>query len=210
VSTPAPDTVIVRTGTANLASVCAAFARLGAEPCVSDDPARIMAAPLVVLPGVGAFGAAMANLRAVGLDDAVRERARRERPLLAICLGMHLLCESSEESPGIAGLGIAPGAIRRFSGDVRVPQMGWNRVSAPPGSLLPQNDYMYFANSFRLKLPPPGWDCATTTHRGPFVSAMHRGSTLACQFHPELSGAAGLGLLRRWLALAAARTWCPC
>lgn len=201
-STPPAQAVIIRTGTANLASVCAAFARCGVDSLISDDPDRVAGSPLAVLPGVGAFGAAMTSLRATGLDEAVRDRFRRGRPLLAICLGMQLLCDASDESPGVAGLGLARGRITRFNPRVRVPQMGWNTIEPDPDATLMSPGWMYFANSFHLEGPPPGWACARTDHGGLFVSAMQLGPVLACQFHPELSGAAGLTLIRRWVASA--------
>jgi imidazole glycerol phosphate synthase glutamine amidotransferase subunit len=194
------EVIIVRTGSANLASVIAAFTRLKVAAVVSEDPDRIVAAPLVVLPGVGAFGPAMAHLRERGLDMALRIRIGLGRPLLAICLGMQLLCEASDESPGVRGLAIIPGRIRRFEGVARVPQMGWNRIEPGPDAELLRSEWMYFANSFRLGESPGGWSGATTDYGGPFVSALERGPILACQFHPELSGEAGASLLERWLA----------
>jgi imidazole glycerol phosphate synthase glutamine amidotransferase subunit len=204
------EVIILRTGTANLASVAAAFTRLGARPRISHDPALAAEAPLLVLPGVGAFGAAMSQLRADGLDELLRERVRPARPLLAICLGLQLLCESSEESPGVMGLGVVPGRITRFRPDQRVPQMGWNRIAPTPGASLLQSDWMYFANSFRLESVPDGWSGAVTDYGGTFAAALERGPILACQFHPELSGAAGLALLTRWLTLASASESIAC
>ncbi len=204
------EVVIVRTGSANLASVSTAIERLGMIPRISEDAALVQNAPLVVLPGVGAFGAAMAHLRARALDDALRERIERVRPLLAICLGMQLLCEASEESPGVAGLGIALGRITRFDSAVRVPQMGWNTITPTTDQSLLQPGWMYFANSFRLEHIPTGWSGSMSDHGGPFTSAIQRGPLLACQFHPELSGAPGLALIDRWLALATGRVVASC
>ena len=200
----APEVVIIRTGSANLASVAAAFVRLGARPRICEDAATVANAPVVVLPGVGAFGPAMAHLRSRGLDEALRERVRFARPLLAICLGLQLLCEGSDESPGVRGLGVVPGRITRFNPSVRIPQMGWNTITPTPDNTLLCAGWMYFANSFRLEDIPPGWAGATTAHGGRFAAALQRGPLLACQFHPELSGPAGLSLIRRWLALAQA------
>ncbi|MEZ4313706.1 MAG: imidazole glycerol phosphate synthase subunit HisH [Polyangiaceae bacterium] len=193
---------MVRTGVANLASVLSGLRKAGAEPHVSDDPAAVRAAPLVVLPGVGAFAAGMESLTARGLDLAIAERVREGRPLLAVCLGLQLLLDASEEGPGVRGLGVVSGHARRF-GDhagVRVPQLGWNRVVPGEGCKLLREGYAYFANSYRLAEPPPGLACATSQHDGPFVAAFERGPLLACQFHPELSGAWGIELLGRWLA----------
>lgn len=194
------EVVIVRTGSANLASVRAAFERLRVLPLVSDRPSEIDKADLVVLPGVGAFGPAMASLRRDGLDSALRARMADDRPTLAICLGMQLLCESSEESPGVDGLGLIRATAKRFAPPVRVPQFGWNSIEVKGAQVL-QSATMYFANSYRVVDPPSGWISATTQYNGSFVSAIERGNVVACQFHPELSGRAGLGLLWRWLEI---------
>lgn len=200
------DLVVVATGAANLASVAAAFARLGVTPRISSSADDVEAAPLVVLPGVGAFGPAMERLRAGKLDRVLRERIEQERPLLAICLGMQLLCQASEESPGAEGLGVIAGTVQRLapvesSAVFRVPQMGWNHIaSAGPGQLL-EPACVYFANSFCLRRVPEGWHAAMGEYGGSFVAAIERGPVLACQFHPELSGAAGARLLSKWLAV---------
>jgi imidazole glycerol phosphate synthase glutamine amidotransferase subunit len=190
---------------ANTASVLAGLTRAGATPRLGADPEEVRRAERVVLPGVGAFAAAMQALGERGLVEPLRERLRQGRPTLGICLGLQILCEASEESPGVAGLGVAPGAVGRFPGGVRVPQLGWNRVvpDCPSRFLVP--GFAYFANSYRLVEPPPGWIAAFTDHGGPFVAAMEKGDVLACQFHPELSGAWGLELLRSWLQGGAAR-----
>ncbi|MEA3246453.1 MAG: imidazole glycerol phosphate synthase subunit HisH [Gemmatimonadota bacterium] len=196
-----PDLVVVETGSANLASVLAAFARLGATPLTTRDPADVRAARRVVLPGVGAFGDVVARLAETGLGDAVRERAASGAPLLAVCLGLQVLAESSEESPGARGLGVITGAVRRFPASVKVPQLGWNRVSVTSAQLL-GDGYAFFANSYALDAAPDaapdGWTAAWAVHGMPFVAAIERGPQLACQFHPELSGAWGAALLDRW------------
>jgi imidazole glycerol phosphate synthase glutamine amidotransferase subunit len=194
------DLVIVPTGTANLASVVAAFRRLGAEPEVSAEPTRITDASHVMLPGVGTFGASMRRLREAGADEALRERIAADRPTIAICVGHQLLFESSDESPGARGLGIVRGRVGRFPDGVRVPQFGWNEVRAGDGCLLLGHGYAYFANSYRVT-EAPGWRIATATHGGRYVAAMERGNILGCQFHPELSGAYGAALLSCWLEL---------
>lgn len=203
-----PPVRVVRTGTANLASVLAAFGRLGADCVLTEDPAEVVAAERVVLPGVGAFAAAMEALRARGLDEALRARIGAGRPTLGICLGLQLWFEGSEESPGVAGLGVLPGVIRRFrdAPGLRVPQLGWNAVVPDPGCALLRPGHACFANSYRAEAVPPGWHAARTDHGGPFVSAFERGALLACQFHPELSGAWGHALLERWLSAEAS----PC
>jgi len=192
---------VVRTGTANLASVLAALERVGASCALTDDPTVVRDAERVVLPGVGAFAAAVDALRARGLDAAIRARAEAGRATLGICLGLQLLFEASDESPGAVGLSVLPGTVRRFSGagGVRIPQLGWNRVEPEAGCALLKDGDAYFANSYRIEAVPEGWRAAFTTHGERFVAAFERGRVLACQFHPELSGAWGHDLLRRWL-----------
>ncbi len=194
------DVVIVDSGVANLASIAGAVRRLGVAPVVSSHPAEIRDATHVVLPGVGAFGAGMTALRNAGLGTAIGEAVGGGTPLLGICLGMQMLCEASEESPGVAGLGLIAGTCRRLPGQVRVPHLGWNSVSAEAGARLVTSGVAAFANSYALREKPDGWTPAWTTHGLPFVAALERGSILACQFHPELSGAYGAALLERWLA----------
>ncbi|MEO1092538.1 MAG: imidazole glycerol phosphate synthase subunit HisH [Pseudomonadota bacterium] len=193
----ATEVVVVPTGTANLASIRAAFGRLGADVVVSREPERIAEASHVVLPGVGAFGASIALVRESGADAALAERIAADRPTLAVCVGHQLLFRTSDESPGAVGLGVVDAHVGRFVGDVRVPQFGWNDVRGEGRFLRP--GFAYFANSYRA-LEAPGFDVATADHGGAFVAAMERGRVLTCQFHPELSGAYGRALFERWLA----------
>ena len=195
------DVLVVRTGVANLASVLAGLARAGARPHVSDDPAEVRAARAVVLPGVGHFTAGVASLKERGLDAAIAERVRENRPLLAVCLGLQLLLEASEEGPEERGLAVIPGVARRFDpkDGLRVPQLGWNRVVPSPDCQLLQPGYAYFANSYRLVEPPGGFAFASANHGGSFIAAVERGPVLACQFHPELSGSWGIDLMTRWV-----------
>lgn len=192
---------IIRTGTANLASVCAAIDRAGCEPVVTDRASDVVESQLCVLPGVGAFAAAMQELRRSRIDRAIVDRAGENRPLLAICLGFQLLLDASEESPGVAGLSIARGTARRFDSVVRVPQIGWNRVSPLDGFTgAVEPGWAYFANSYRLVESPDGWTIATSEYGGDFVAAMQLSAAIvACQFHPELSGAWGDALIREWI-----------
>jgi len=202
---------VIATGTANLASVLAAFSRLGVPPVVTADPAVVRAARAVVLPGVGSLGGAMPGVRSRGLDVAVAERVAAGRPTLGVCLGAQMFASASEESPGVPALGLLPVEVKRLpsSPTVRVPHMGWNAAVAEadfPFAL----GMMYFANSYAIAAAgnwpsSDGWTRATTTvggHR--FVSAFAKaeGRVLACQFHPELSGGAGERLLAAWLAKA--------
>jgi imidazole glycerol phosphate synthase glutamine amidotransferase subunit len=193
------EVLVVRTGTANLASIEAGLLRVGAMPRMSMDPDEIASAERVVLPGVGAFAAAIVALGDHGLLDVLRERIEALRPTLAICLGMQLLGTGSDESPGISGIGAIPAAASRFTDRVKVPQLGWNRVEPEEGCRYLSPGFAYFANSYRLTRVPEGWSAATTEYGGSFVSALERGPVVACQFHPELSGTWGLELLRRWL-----------
>lgn len=190
--------LVIRTGTANTSSVLAAFHRLGAEVELVDEPARILGAERVVLPGVGAFAAAMSSLKARGLDEALVRRIEADRPTLGICLGLQLLCEGSEESPGVPGLGLIERDITRLRGEVRIPELGWNRVEAEPDSAWLESGHAYFAHSYCLEERPAGAKVGWTEHGLRFVSAFERGALLACQFHPELSGAYGHALLDRW------------
>ncbi len=197
--------VIVDSPTANLASLLAAFQRLGRECRVSADATVIDRAAALVLPGVGTFAAGMQRLRECKLDEPLRRRLIEGRPTLCICLGLQLLCAASEESPGVGGLAVIPAAVQRFPAELITPHMGWNRVTpvdGAAGASLLSAGAAYFANSYRLVAPPADWTCATTSYGGGFVSAMQRGDVLACQFHPELSSAWGADLLRRWLACA--------
>ena len=202
------DVVIVATGIANVASVAAALRRCGATVELTADPARVRDASRVVLPGVGSFGAGMAALRAGGLDDALAERVESDRPLLAVCLGLQVLCRASEESPGVVGLGLIDADVRRFPMDVRSPQFGWNAVDADGACRVVASGWAYYANSFRVVDAPAGWAVASSDHGGPFAGALERGNIVACQFHPELSGLWGLGLIRRWLVREEAGVTC--
>ena len=189
---------IIATGVANTASVAAALRRIGLEPRATADPAEVERADLAVLPGVGSFAVGMAMLINTRNDRVVTERIAEGRPLLAVCLGMQLLGTQSEESPGVAGLGVVPHAVTAFPAGVGTPQFGWNRITADGACDVLDKGFAYFANSFRYTDRPEGWHAATADHGGPFIAAMERGNTLACQFHPELSGPFGLGLIRRW------------
>jgi imidazole glycerol-phosphate synthase subunit HisH len=194
----APEVVVVPTGTANLASVRAALTRLGARPRLAEDAAMIEDASHVVLPGVGSFGAAMAGLCEAGLDTALAARVTGGRAALAMCVGLQVLFEASDENPHAVGLAVLSGRVGRFPEAVRVPQFGWNRVEPAPGCRLLAPGYAYFANSYRV-LEAPGCSVATAGHGGRFVAALERDRVLACQFHPELSGAYGHELIARWL-----------
>lgn len=197
-----PRVALVATGIANVASLRAAFTRLDCELDEVDAPEQVRDAAAVLLPGVGAFAAGIERLRAVELDLALAERVRAGAPTLAVCLGLQLLAEASDEAPGSAGLGLIQGRAQRFPSGVACPQLGWNAVRAEAGCTLLESGWMAFANSFRLVERPSGWRCAVADHGGEFVAAIERGAVLGCQFHPELSGTAGARLLGRWLERA--------
>lgn len=193
------EVVIVDSGVANLASVQAAFGRLGVETRIAADPGAVRAASHVVIPGVGAFGAGISALRARNLDVAIHDAVDAGKPVLAICLGMQLLCDGSAESPGAGGLGVIHGSCERLPDEYRVPHLGWNPVVADESCRTLETMEASFANSFALRSAPDGWSAAWATHGTPFVAALERGRILACQFHPELSGGPGLALIDRWV-----------
>ncbi len=190
---------IVSTGTANVASMEAGLRRAGAEPFRTSDPDQVAEALGVVIPGVGTFAAAMTHLRETGMDAALRARFRSGRPVLAVCLGLQLLARTSEESPGETGLGIVDVDVVGLPAGATRPQLGWNEVvPSMPG--LVEGGHAYFANSYCLRSETDDWQASHAHHGDRFVAAMQRDRQLACQFHPELSGAWGVALLTRWVA----------
>ena len=190
---------LIETGLANTASVRAAMGRLG----VSLDSARngddVADADGVILPGVGSFGAAMEAIERQGLSQSLRTRIESRLPTLTICLGLQVLARESEETPGVAGLGVLDTRVERFSDSLVTPQLGWNRVRPTAEEGLVGEGYAYYANSYCIREVPPGWTVATTNYGGNFCGAIEDGGVLACQFHPELSGSFGMGILSRWL-----------
>lgn len=192
------EVLIVRTGAANLASVVAAFERLGRSVQITDNAFAVRNAKRVVLPGVGAFAPVARRLRENGMGEALLHRVDEDLPTLAVCLGIHLLAAGSTEGEDAEGLGVLPVTASRFPDSVVVPQLGWNSVEVDDGCRLLQAGDAYFANSYRITDRPPGWSVAWSDHGGQFVAAVERGSVLGCQFHPELSGAWGQALIDRW------------
>ena len=198
---------IVDYGAGNIKSVENAVRYLGHEAVLTRDPAVILSADHVILPGVGAFGDAMTRLSRYGLDEVLRKAAASGTPFLGICLGLQLLFESSEESPGAEGLGILKGHILRIpDGEGRkVPQIGWNDLTYPnPGRLfagLPEGSYVYFVHSYYLEAGCPE-DVAARTEYGVRIDAsVESGNVFACQFHPEKSEAAGMKILQNFLMI---------
>lgn len=190
---------IVSTGVGNMASLIAAFARIGVDARATGRPDVVRGAPRVVLPGVGAFGPVMAKLRAIGLAEALVERADADRPLLGICLGLQLLARESAEAPGVPGLGVLDASVVPFAAGVRRPHLGWNLVTPSPTVRSVRRGEACFANSYHLDRVPADASGAWSDHGGPFVAAVERGALLGCQFHPELSGPWGAELLRTWV-----------
>jgi imidazole glycerol phosphate synthase glutamine amidotransferase subunit len=189
---------VLPTGTANLASVLAGLRRAGATPHLVTSSQEILAAERLVVPGVGHFATAVETLRARGWDRSLQRRLLDGRPALAICLGLQVLFETSDEAPGIEGLGLFSGRVELFPPTVRAPHLGWTRVSASGGVVTA--GYASFAHSFRVTEPPTNARCSWAEHGGPFVAAFETNGLLACQFHPELSGTWGADLLARWLS----------
>ena len=153
----------------------------------------------VILPGVGSFGAAMEELERQGLVQSLCSRIEARLPTLTICLGLQVLAKESEETPGVAGLGILDTRVERFAEELVTPQLGWNRVRPANPESLVEEGYAYYANSYCIREVPNGWTAAITDYGGNFCAAIEDGAVLACQFHPELSGGFGMGILRRWL-----------
>ena len=201
------NVAIIQTGTANIASVRVAFERLGVCPRLVSDPRQISNNEALVLPGVGSFAAGMKALRDNNWIDVLRERVTQDQPLLSICLGLQMLCTESDEAPGVEGLRILPAAVRKLPGTVSLPHFGWNTITSDSPTL--PSGFVYYANSFGVTeldaIQQAGWSIATTTYGTTFVAAVRKASILACQFHPELSGAFGSQLISDWLTRAKKR-----
>ena len=196
---------IIDYGVGNLRSVQKAFEAIGQQAEVTSDKAVIEAASHVVLPGVGAFGAAAATLRSHGLEDVARDAALSGRPFLGICVGMQLLFDVSFEYGEHAGLGLLPGSVVSFdtsNPQAKVPQIGWNAIEWQMESALsaavPSGSMAYFVHSFYCKPLETSDVLATTFHGIGYASAVQRGNITGVQFHPEKSGDVGLGLIRAW------------
>lgn len=196
-------------GAGNLRSVANALNAIGVTPQLAEAPAELAGATHLVLPGVGSFGDCMGQLTARGLAEPIREWVAAGKPFLGICLGYQLLFESSEESPGVAGLGLVAGTVRRFETKpgLKIPHMGWNSVvprrpDAGHWAGLGDEPYFYYVHSY---FPVPADDsviAAETEYGGAKIAAaIELPNLLACQFHPEKSQDAGLRLLRSFLGV---------
>ncbi len=190
----------------NIKSVEKALTFLGETPLVTRDAEKILGADGVILPGVGAFGDAMDKLHTYGLTEAIRKCVDNGTPFLGICLGLQLLFESSEESPGVEGLHILDGRIVRIPAEdgLKVPHIGWNSLhfSEPRGRLftgLRENSYVYFVHSFYLQATDERIVTATTDYGAHIHASVEKENVFACQFHPEKSSDTGLHMLRNFI-----------
>ena len=200
---------IIDYGMGNLRSVEKAFAAVGYPAVITGDPEDIGKAERVVLPGVGAFGAAMENLRRSGMDRAVVDAVRSGKPFLGICLGLQLLFTESDELGLYKGLDLIPGRVIQFfqpedrtpeTEGLKVPNMGWNelkvRTPAPPLKDFPPGGMVYFVHSFYVVPEDQSVVAATSRHGIDFCAAIWKDNMFACQFHPEKSSSLGLGILK--------------
>ena len=191
----------------NIKSVEKALIHLGEEAVITRDRDVILASDKVILPGVGAFGDAMDKLNEYKLTEVIYEVVKRKIPFLGICLGLQLMFESSEESKGVAGLGLLKGHILRIpeKEELKIPHMGWNNIKVREDSRLfkdlPENPYVYFVNSYYLKAEDESVVAATTDYSAHIHAAVEKGNLFACQFHPEKSSDVGLQILKNFIEL---------
>lgn len=196
-------TVIVDYGAGNLRSVENTLEHLGAAYSVTNRPEEVMRAAKIILPGVGHFGQMMKAIDELRLREPLAERIRGGAPFLGICAGLQCLFEASDESPGSRGLGIFEGSVRRFSGEARIPHMGWNSLEQKkPARLLKHLEdgvFAYFAHSYYA--PVVDATAAACTYMHPYTAILEQGSLHAVQFHPEKSGPVGLRVMQNFLEL---------
>lgn len=191
----------------NLRSVEKALLALGEQPQVTRDARMILSADKVILPGVGAFGDAMARLHQYGLVDVIRETVAKGTPFLGICLGLQLLFERSEESPGVDGLGLLKGEILRIPDreGFKIPHMGWNSLHIRPGARLfrgiDEGAYVYFVHSYYLKAADKNKVAASTEYITHIHASVEDGNLFATQFHPEKSSEVGMRILKNFISL---------
>ena len=192
----------------NIRSVEKAMAKLGQEVWITRDRERIMNADKVILPGVGSFGDAMAHLREYNLVEVIKDVVAEKKPFLGICLGLQLLYESSEETPGVEGLGILKGKILKIPEQegLKIPHMGWNSLHLQNDGRLfrgiEQNPHVYFVHSYYLKAEEEETVKATTEYSVKIHASVEKDNVFACQFHPEKSGDLGLQILKNFAELS--------
>ena len=195
----------------NIKSVEKALNYLGEEAIITRDHDEIINSDKVILPGVGAFADAMEKIRHYGLEETIHEVVEKNIPFLGICLGLQLMFESSDEGPGVKGLGLLPGKILRIpkSGDLKIPHMGWNNIKVKEDSRLfkglPENPYVYFVHSYYLHAEEPGIVTATTDYSTCIHASVEKGNLFACQFHPEKSSTVGLQILKNFAGVEGGR-----
>ena len=191
----------------NIKSVQKAIELLGAEVVVTREKEILLKADKVILPGVGAFGDAMEKLRSYELEDVIKAIIKKGTPFLGICLGLQLLFEESEESPGVKGLGILEGKIVRFSEEhgLKIPHIGWNSLTYPSqGTLykgIKENSYVYFVHSYYAKATDRSIVKAITEYGDVADASVQKENVYACQFHPEKSSDVGLQILKNFLEI---------
>ncbi len=191
----------------NIKSVEKALEHLGQDVIITSDPEKILSSDKVILPGVGAFGDAMEKLRKSNLDQVIHQVVEKKIPFLGICLGLQLLFESSDETPGVEGLGILKGKILRIPDKegLKIPHMGWNSIHYKEGSKLfkdiPQDSYVYFVHSYYLTAQNQEDVAATTEYSTLIHASVEHDNVFACQFHPEKSSTIGLKILENFVNL---------
>ena len=191
----------------NIKSVEKALKTLGQDVVVTRDAETILKAEKVILPGVGAFGDAMSKLHAYNLVDVIKKVVENKTPFLGICLGLQLMFESSEETPGVEGLGILKGKIVKIpeNGELKIPHMGWNSLHFQNNGRLfanlPQDSYVYFVHSYYLQAEEAEIVKATTEYSTCIHASVEKDNVFACQFHPEKSSDVGLTILKNFCAL---------
>jgi imidazole glycerol-phosphate synthase subunit HisH len=193
---------IIDYGAGNLRNVYMAFHRLGLEARISATPKELRQASALVLPGVGAFGDGMANIRALGLEETIVSAIKDGLPFLGICLGLQFLFEVSEEMGEYRGFGVLPGRVRRFPPGLTVPHMGWNQIrqtkDTPLWKSVPDDTFVYFVHSYYAIPEEQSVIAATTTYGLDYTSAVARDALWAIQFHPEKSQNVGEQILRNF------------
>ncbi len=217
------STAVIDYGAGNIRSVENAMKALGEKALLTSDPGEILAADHVILPGVGAFGDAMACIRERGLETVIRKVCESGVPFLGICLGLQILFEESEESPGVTGLSILPGRVVRFPAEcpdvfrrengfpgahLKVPEIGWNALSYPDPSVsergrlfdgVPEGSYVYYVHSYYLQAADASMVKARSDYGVSFDASVEKGNIFACQFHPEKSEKVGMRILKNFL-----------